>query len=75
MRKVLPLFACVAAWAVCAQPVLAQSKKIDLRTKAGAAAVKGQWRYHDVKIVEVVGKNKDGSAQQDIQLRAKGHGA
>ncbi len=30
--------------------------KIDLRTKAGVEKVKGQWRYHDVKIIEVDGK-------------------
>ncbi|MDB5351064.1 MAG: hypothetical protein JWN86_2311 [Planctomycetota bacterium] len=34
----------------------AQTSKIDLRTKAGAEKVKGQWRYHDVKIIEVDGK-------------------
>ena len=41
-------------------PVVAQSKKIDLQTKEGVAAVQGQWRYHDVKIVEVEGKGPDG---------------
>lgn len=34
----------------------AQAMKIDLRTKAGVEKVKGQWRYHDVKVVEVEGK-------------------
>ena len=37
-------------------PDAAQSTKIDLRTKAGVEQVKGQWRYHDVKIIEVDGK-------------------
>lgn len=39
-----------------ALPALAQSTKIDLRTKAGVEKVKGQWRYSDVKIIEVDGK-------------------
>ena len=30
----------------------AQSRKIDLRTKAGVTLVKGDWRYADVKLVE-----------------------
>jgi hypothetical protein len=74
MRKFLSLFACIAAWAVSAQPVLAQSNKIDLRTKAGAAAVKGQWRYHDVKIVEVGGKNKDGSPNKTYNYEPRATG-
>ena len=32
---------------------IAESKKVDLRTKDGVAAVKGDWRYSDVKLVEV----------------------
>ncbi len=28
-------------------------EKVDLRTKAGVERVQGQWRYHDVKIVEI----------------------
>ena len=34
----------------------AQMTKIDLRTRAGVEAVKSEWRYHDVKVVEVEGK-------------------
>lgn len=33
----------------------AESKKIDLRTKDGVSQVKGEWRYSNVKIVEVDG--------------------
>jgi hypothetical protein len=38
----------------------AETKQIDLRTKDGVAAVKGQWRYSNVKIVEVPNKGPDG---------------
>ena len=38
----------------------ADSKKIDLRTKAGVEAVKGEWRYSDVKLIEVVTTTADG---------------
>ena len=34
---------------------IAESKKIDLRTKDGVKEVKGEWRYSNVKIVEVDG--------------------
>ena len=54
---------------------LAESKKIDLRTHEGVAAVKGQRRYHDVRIVEVAGKNREWVGQQDLQLRAQGQRA
>lgn len=38
-------------------PASAQSTtKLDLRTRAGVEKVKGQWRYSDVKIIEVDGK-------------------
>lgn len=43
-----------------AVPALADSKRIDLRTAAGAAAVKAQWRYLDAKIVEIPAKSEDG---------------
>jgi hypothetical protein len=74
MRKVIPLVVCIAAWSGSSKPILAQSKKIDLRTKAGAATVKGQWRYHDVKIVEVVGKNKNGSPNKTYNYEPRATG-
>ena len=46
----------VALLAIIPASALAQSTKIDLRTKAGVEKVKGQWRYSDVKIIEVDGK-------------------
>jgi gluconolactonase len=36
-------------------PAAQAQTKIDLRTTEGVKLVKGQWRYHDVKIVEVDG--------------------
>ncbi len=35
--------------------------KIDLRTKAGCESVKAEWRWHDVDLVPVEGKNPDGT--------------
>jgi hypothetical protein len=46
----------------------AQPQKIDLRTKEGVAAVKGQWKYHDVKIVEVAGKGPDGRPNKTYNI-------
>ena len=40
-------------WAAQAPPYGRPDATIDLRTKAGAQLVKGDWRYSDVKIIEV----------------------
>ena len=37
-------------------------------------AVKGEWRYHDVKIIEVDGKSKDGSANRTYSYEPKAKG-
>jgi gluconolactonase len=50
----------------------AQTRKIDLSTKDGVAAVKGQWKYHDVKIVEVEGKNPDGKPNKTYNIEPRG---
>ena len=60
MRTMLTVATLVAVWGFGTRSVVAQPKKIDLQTKEGVAAVKGEWRYHDVKIVEVEGKGPDG---------------
>jgi hypothetical protein len=67
---------CVSAlaWAGIAGEALAQSKKIDLRTAKGVQSVKGEWRYHDVKIVEVEGKNRDGSSNRTYSYEPKATG-
>jgi hypothetical protein len=71
MRKLLTAAALVAACAFGSQTAVAQSKKIDLRTKDGAAAVKGQWKYSDVKIVEVEGKAPDGKPNKTYNIEPR----
>ncbi len=60
MRSIGIAMALMTAAACAPKSAVAQMKKIDLQTTAGVAAVKGEWRYHDVKIVEVEGKGPDG---------------
>jgi hypothetical protein len=50
------------------------SKKIDLRTKDGVAAVKGTWRYADVKVVEVPTKTEDGKPTTTYNYEPKANG-
>ena len=75
MRTLLTAAAVVAACAFGSQAAFAQSKKIDLQTKEGVAAVKGEWRYHDVKIVEVDGKGPDGKPNKTYNIEPKAFGA
>jgi hypothetical protein len=74
MRVLLALLVSVVSWQSSAGFVFAQSKTIDLRTKDGVAAVRGHWRYHDVKIVEVAGKNKNGSTNKTYSYEPKAKG-
>jgi hypothetical protein len=74
MRKTLVLAVCIVLGQAGATRVLAQSTKIDLRTRSGVDAVKGQWRYHDVRIVEVSGKNKNGSTNRTYSYEPKAKG-
>ena len=55
MRMLVTAATLVAALGLAAGPAAAATKKIDLRTADGVHAVKGEWRYADVKIVEVDG--------------------
>jgi hypothetical protein len=73
MRTLFVVATAVVACAVGPGTALAQSKKIDLQTKEGAAAVKGEWRYHDVKIVEVegTGPNSKPNKTYNIEPRAE----
>jgi gluconolactonase len=75
MTRSTTALACLAALHLVAGPTHAQSKKIDLRTKAGTDAVRGEWRYHDVKIIEVTGKNKDGSPNKTYSYEPKAKGS
>lgn len=49
-------------------------KQIDLRTRAGVEAVKGQWRYVDVKLVDVDGKTLDGRPTPTFDIEPKASG-
>jgi gluconolactonase len=71
MRTILLAAAMCAGWAFGPQTAVAQSKKIDLRTKEGADTVKGQWKYHNVKIVEVDGKGPDGKPNKTYNIEPR----
>jgi hypothetical protein len=71
VRTTLLAVALIAGWASGAGTALAQSKRIDLRTKDGVATVKGQWKYHDVKIVEVDGKGPDGKPNRTYNIEPR----
>ncbi|MFO0910959.1 MAG: hypothetical protein U0794_21910 [Isosphaeraceae bacterium] len=58
MRPAIRLLAFLMA-AVCVEQANAGSK-IDLRTKAGVDAVKGEWRFTNVKLVPVAAKDAKG---------------
>jgi len=49
--------------------------KIDLRTDEGVKTVKGEWRYSNVKIVEVPGKGPDGKPNTTYNIEPKAFGA
>jgi hypothetical protein len=75
MRKMLAAAAVLAACAFGSQTAVAQSKKINLQTKEGTAAVKGEWRYHDVRLIEVDGKGPDGKPNKTYNIEPKAFGA
>jgi len=63
-----------AALGWCSGQAVAQTK-IDLRTAEGVKKVKGEWRYCDVKIVEVEGKGPDGKPNKTYNIEPKAFGA
>ncbi len=79
MRSVFVVAACLAATIPLNLPAQttqqAKSKKINLRTRAGVDSVKGQWRYHDVKIVEVDGKGPDGKPNKTYNISPRAEAA
>jgi gluconolactonase len=75
MRTLITAAALAAVLGGVPATAVAGSKKIDLRTKAGTEAVKGQWRYSDVKIVEVTNKGPDGKPVQTYNIEPKAFGA
>jgi hypothetical protein len=54
---------------------VAQTKSVDLSTKEGVATVKGEWKYHDVKVVEVEGKGPNGKPNKTYNIEPPGHQA
>lgn len=46
-------------------------ERIDLSTPEGVAKVQGQWRFANVKIVEVPGKNPDGSPNTTYNIEPR----
>jgi hypothetical protein len=75
MRTLPILPALVAASLLWPAVADAQTKKIDLRTADGVKAVKGQWRYHDVKLVEVDAKGPKGEPVKTYNIEPKAFGA
>jgi gluconolactonase len=72
MRTSSSIAALLVALALASTSVEAQTRKIDLSTKDGVAAVKGLWKYHDVKIVEVEGKDPDGKPNKTYNIDPRG---
>src|SRR5262245_33628945 len=72
MRFRSRLAALLMAFALGSPTVGAQTTKINLSTKDGVASVKGQWKYHDVKIVEVEGKAPDGKPNKTYNIDPRG---
>lgn len=75
MMRTLLTIAALAVTTVGSPAVsLAASKIIDLRTAEGVRAVKGEWRYTDVKIVEVPTKSADGKPMTTYNIQPKAYG-
>jgi gluconolactonase len=75
MRTSSRLAALLIALALDPRYARAQAKKIDLSTREGVAAVKGQWKFHDARIVEVEGKGPDGKPNKTHDIRPRGEQA
>ncbi len=72
MRTPARLAALLVAVAFGPSAAQAQTRKIDLSTREGASAVKGEWKYHDVKLVEVAGKGPDGKPNRTYDIEPRG---
>ncbi len=68
------LLACLFALNFLMGSAQAESQRIDLRTAAGVKSVKGEWRYSDVKIVEVPHKAPDGKPNTTYNIEPKAFG-
>jgi gluconolactonase len=74
MRTFVTAATLVAAVGLSASWAVADAKKIDLRTKEGVGVVKGEWRYSNVKIVEVPSKGPDGKPNTTYGIEPKAYG-
>ncbi len=74
MRTFLTIAALTMASAGLPAESSAATKTIDLRTSDGAKAIKGEWRYIDVKIVEVATKSADGKPMTTYNIQPKAFG-
>ena len=77
MRMLATAATLVAALEMMAGGAFAGTEKIDLRTADGAQAVGGEWRYADVKIVEVdgTGPPPEKKAVKTYNIEPKAFGA
>ena len=75
MRILATAVTLVAALGVLAGTARAETKTIDLRTADGVKAVQGEWRYADVKIVEVDGIGPDKKPVKTYNIEPKAFGA
>jgi hypothetical protein len=75
MRTTVTAAALFGAIVFAPPAAVAQTKKIALQTKEGVASVKGEWKYHNVKIVEVDGKDPDGQPNKTYNIEPKAFGA
>lgn len=75
MRPSPRLAALLVALALGPFDAQAQTKKIDLSTDEGVAAVKGRWKFHDARIIEVQGKGPDGKPNTTRDIRPRGEQA
>lgn len=75
MKRTAMVIAALAAALGVSGPAVGASKKIDLRTKAGVESVKGEWRYSDVKIIEVAHKGPDGKPNKTYNIEPRAFGA
>lgn len=74
MRALASFSGLAAVLSFLSDPAVAQTK-IDLRTTEGAQQVKAEWRYADVKIVEVDTKTTDGKPMKTYNIEPKAFGA
>jgi gluconolactonase len=74
MCTIRTALAVVAALGILGGVALAESKKIDLQTAGGVKAVQGEWRYSDVKIVEVAHKDPQGKPNKTYTIEPKAYG-